>query len=98
MINSVNRNSTKLKTNESENKVEYTLSPKKYFIKRVSGEKNYQNLKSREYLPDQTSQVRVDPKAKNQRNRIKSLNAHGINVVSLKKLKVHRQINNDKSS
>jgi len=26
----------------------------------------------------------------NPRNRIKSLNAHGINVVSLKKLKIHR--------
>ena len=41
---------------------------------------------------DKNLRETVEQKANVIRNRVRSLNQHGINVVSLKKLKIHRLI------
>jgi hypothetical protein len=47
------------------------------------------NSKSKLLFTDNNSRVKPEERM---RNRVRSMNTHGINVVSLKKLKFHRDI------
>ncbi len=45
------------------------------------------DLKSKDLLNDKIGKVKPEERM---RNRVRSMNSHGINVFSLKKLKIHR--------
>ena len=60
MIDSGYEKSNREHMNDTVSRAEYTLGPKKYYIKRVSGEKNNENLKSREYLTDKNSKIKIE--------------------------------------